>query len=254
MPHRPNLTYRYDGSFEGLLCCVFESYAADEIPLDILAPGAPETLFPCKEISSDRNRAQRVQSSVPRRMGNEALTLTRHAFLTCLPQKELDILRFLRLGYEKGPSVLQMLADPAVGRLSAAVAHLQNESHLLMGFLRFSDYRGVLAAEIEPKNIVLPLLSPHFCARFPEERFLICDRTHGMALAYEPHRAAILSADELELPAPGEEEAAFRRLWRLFYDTVEVEGRHNPKCRMSHMPKRYWKYLTEFGRQAPGAP
>ncbi|WP_341274382.1 DUF4130 domain-containing protein [Clostridium acetobutylicum] len=25
-----------------------------------------------------------------------------------------------------------------------------------------------------------------------------------------------------------------------------MEGRHNPKCRRTNMPKRYWKYLTEF--------
>jgi hypothetical protein len=43
-----------------------------------------------------------------------------------------------------------------------------------------------------------------------------------------------------------EKELAFRELWQLFYKTIEVEGRHNETCRMSHMPKRYWKYMTEF--------
>ena len=38
----------------------------------------------------------------------------------------------------------------------------------------------------------------------------------------------------------------YRELWRMFYRTVEVEERHNPKCRMGHMPKRYWRYMTEF--------
>ncbi|NRY56440.1 hypothetical protein [Clostridium acetobutylicum] len=36
MPNRSNLIYYYDGSFEGLMCCVFESYEKNEIPVNIL--------------------------------------------------------------------------------------------------------------------------------------------------------------------------------------------------------------------------
>ena len=52
------LTYRYDGSFEGFLCCVFESYAAHELPAAIVGPDAPElSLFGIKEIPTDEERA-----------------------------------------------------------------------------------------------------------------------------------------------------------------------------------------------------
>ena len=47
--------------------------------------------------------------------------------------------------------------------------------------MRFSDQGGVLVAQIEPKNWVLPLLAGHFTTRFNAERFLIFDRTHGEA-------------------------------------------------------------------------
>ena len=43
-----------------------------------------------------------------------------------------------------------------------------------------------------------------------------------------------------------ENEKEYRRLWKQFYDTVEIKERHNERCRMTLMPKRYWKYLTEF--------
>ena len=39
---------------------------------------------------------------------------------------------------------------------------------------------------------------------------------------------------------------AYRKLWRSFYDTIAIEGRYNPKCRLTHMPKRYWNMMTEF--------
>ena len=38
------LSYRYDGSWEGLLCCVFESYTAHELPTAILGPEAHHQL------------------------------------------------------------------------------------------------------------------------------------------------------------------------------------------------------------------
>lgn len=248
MRNRSNVIYRYDGSFDGLLCCVFESYEQKEIPMDILQPDTPQTmLFPVKEIKTDLQKSNRVLASIPKKIGVSALDFVRRAFLTCLAQKELYILLFLRMGYRYGPSVMSMLTDDVVNTLFKAVRHLDKESELLRGFLRFSVFNNVLVAEMEPKNYVLPLLLQHFCERYPEERFLIYDKTHGMALVYRPYQSAVIPIEDLELPEPDEKEQSFRELWRLFYDTIEVQGRHNPRCRMSHMPKRYWKYMTEFG-------
>ena len=36
MPKRTDIAYLYDGSYEGFLCCVFESFEKREIPSDIL--------------------------------------------------------------------------------------------------------------------------------------------------------------------------------------------------------------------------
>jgi probable DNA metabolism protein len=247
MLNQSNLIYRYDGSFDGLLCCVFESYDKKEIPMDILLSGVPETmLFDEKEIITDSQKSNRVLISIPKKIGALALDFVRHAFLTCFTQKDLYILLFLRLGYSHGPSVMNMLTDDVVNTLVKAVKHLDNESHLLKGFVRFSLFNDVLVAEIGPKNFVLPLMAQHFCERYPEERFLIYDKTHGMALLYQPYQSTIIPIENLELPEPDETEQAFRKLWQLFYNTIKIEDRHNLKCRMSLMPKRYWKYMTEF--------
>lgn len=248
MPYRSDLSYRYDGTFEGLLCCVFESYEKKEVPSEILSTRASQgVLFPVKEIITDNKRYQRVLISIRSKMGVRVLDFIRHAFLTCLSHKELYILRFIRMGYHYGPQVMGMLTDEVVDTLFKAVKHLDRESHLFKGFVRFSVFEDVLVSEIEPKNYVLPLLTRHFSQRFPEERFLIFDRTHDMALIYQPYKSAIVPMEALKMPEPDEEEEAFRVLWQLFYDTIEVEGRYNPKCRMSHMPKRYWRFMTEFG-------
>jgi len=45
MPDRTDLTYAYDGSFEGLMSCIFESYERKEIPSIIRPPSVQQTLF-----------------------------------------------------------------------------------------------------------------------------------------------------------------------------------------------------------------
>lgn len=250
-----DLIYRYDGSFEGLLCCVFESYDRREIPTAVLSPDdAQTTLLPEREIAFDAAKAERVAASIPKRIGAEAPGFVRRAFLTCLPGKEREILLFLRLGYRYGPRVMNLLTNETVHTLSRAVEFLNREAHLLKGFIRFSEFNGALAAEIEPKNFVLPLLAPHFRARFPKEKFLIYDRTHGAALVCQPRQTTIVPVESLELPDPDEGERKMRALWRLYYRTVEVEGRHNPVCRRNHMPKRYWNCMTEFCNSGPTGP
>lgn len=247
MINRTNILYKYDGSFEGLMCCVFESYDKKEIPMDIISPAINQiTLFSIKEIETNSQKYFRVLNSIPKKISLSALDFIKYVFLTCLPQKELCILLFLRKGYKSGSSIMTMLGDETVSKLFKAVKHLNNESHLIKGFLRFSVFTYGLAAQIGPQNYILPLIKNHFCDRYPEENFLIYDKTHGMALIYHPHKAVIIDAEDLQFPEIDEEEQHFRKLWQVFYNTIEIEGRHNPKCRNRHMPKRYWEYMTEF--------
>lgn len=238
--------YLYDGSFEGFLCCIFDSYANREVPSDI-APeeSVPPTLFQTRLIATDKAHADRVARKVALLSG-EAAALLRRGFLTCLPHREIRLYRLTAKLLREGPGFLRNLADETLLPVLKAVRHMEGEAQLLRGFVRFSDYSGILGGEIEPKNRVLPLLRSHFCSRFPNERFFIYDRTHREALFYGGGKAVIAPLERFEAAAPDEAEAAYRRLWKRFYDTVAIKERENPRCRQTHMPKRYWGTMTEF--------
>ena len=241
------LIYEYDGSFEGFLCCVFESFEKREMPDAIVTPEQEqETLFSRKVIAADGKKADRVFQSIPRKISGLAGDLVRKGFLTCLEEKELVLLRFLRLGFHYGAPVTDMLQNDTVSTLQKAVKFLENESHLTKEFLRFSVFGESMAAEIEPKNFVLPLLAPHFCSRFYWQNFLIYDSVHGAALVHSPGEDKIIPVESISFPAPDREEREYRELWRQFYRTAANESRCNPRCRMTHMPKHYWKHMTEF--------
>ena len=247
MHHRTDLIYHYDGSFDGFLCCVFRAVYQKEDPMAICPPEeAQATLLETVFVDTEEDKAQRVRKSIPAKLGADAQRVVYLCFLSDRTDKEVLLLAFLRLGYQVGSRVLRMLADDRVYRVLTAARAVSGEAHLLKGFTRFSQYGGALVAEIEPKNHVLPLLAQHFKARMPGESFLILDRTHQMVLICSGGHWQIQEAELTQLPRADAQERFYRQLWTRFYDTVSIEDRYNPKCRMTHMPKRYWGMMTEF--------
>jgi len=244
-----SIAYAYDGSFEGLLCCVYESYYQKELPVLIFNHSETQaTLFEVKEIVTNSDHAQRVEASIATRISHEALRLVRLCYYSKLENREIHILNFLRMGYTIGYTVTNMLADDTVRTIVQTAKNVGGESHFYKEFLRFSEYNGTLVAIIEPKNFVLPMIVHHYCDRFPSEQFLIYDETHKYALIYQNRESAIVKLEHFEPPEACENEEKYRELWRSFYDTIAIESRINPKLRMNNMPKRYWKHLTEFNR------
>ncbi len=247
MSLRTDIVYCYDGSGEGLLCCIFDAFARKEMPLSVCSGEVGEpTLFATHWVKTDAARARRVKTAIETKISPIALEWMRGAFLSDLEEKELHILRFVQLGMAVGRDVTKMLSDSRVDVIYKSARRLVGEAHLLKGFVRFSDFDGVLCAEIEPKNQVLPLLASHFRTRLPGERFLIYDRTHHQALVYAAGQSRILSLESWEMPSANRAEQAYRKLWRRFYETIAIAARENPKCRQTHMPKRFWGCMTEF--------
>ena len=247
MPYRSDIAFLYDGSFEGLLCCVYESYYQKELPSMIFNfDEAQETLFPVKEIVTNHTFAKRVEQAVARRISDEALDLVLMCYYSNMENRETEILRFLRIGFKTGSSVTDMLANDAVRSITKSAQNVSRESGYFTEFLRFSDYNGYLVAIIEPKNFVLPMISEHFCDRFPGERFLIYDKIHKYAFVHQNGEKRLFPLSRLETPETGANEAEIRALWKQFYDTIAIEGRINHKLRMGNMPKRYWTQMTEF--------
>lgn len=242
-----SLVYLYDGSLPGFYCCVYESINTKTMPAGISDGEEAQTImFEDFFIHTDERKAYRVKRSIADRISERSLDLIETVFLSCLPNKEMHMLRYLLLGYKVGRKIDDMLGHKEVAPLLAAEGHLFRESHLLTGFIRFSEYDGILAATITPKNFVLPFIARHFVRRFNTERFIIYDKTHRHALIYQDGRAQVLRMDSINLPAPTETEKGYRELWKGFYKAITIEARENPKCRMTHMPKRYWENMTEM--------
>ncbi|MDR2005854.1 MAG: TIGR03915 family putative DNA repair protein [Acidaminococcales bacterium] len=246
------VVYSYDGSFSGFLCCVFTGWRRREIPCAVCREPAGELpLFTVRRVHGEAEKAARTANFIREKLGGEILSFLRRAFLTALAGKELYMLRFLQLVCEKGPQALYMLADERVLTLYKAVLRRSKEAEKYRGFLRFSRYRGVLLAVIEPENFILRLLGRHFKERLPDERFLIYDRAHQAAFIYSGGQERLFKAGDFTPPKFDEEEKACRRLWRIFYNTVAIKDKENRRACASRLPKRYRAQMTEFQDDNP---
>lgn len=241
----PQCSVLYDGSFAGFLTCVGDCFRRREYPFYFFPPGAEQlSLYPLRQVSTDPVLAKSVYTALEQEVSEAFRRLVTYSFLTCLPQRERHIYDVIHLAFTH--SLPQDPTDDRILILNRAVHHLTREAEHYKGFVRFSDYGGVLVGQITPKNRVLPLLRPHFCQRLPYETFLLHDKTHREGLFYADRKWKIRPVDSLDLEQPDQTEQACRALWRRFYETIAIKERYNPKCRMTHLPKRFWNDMTEF--------
>ncbi len=247
MSIKSDVIYIYDGSYPGLLCCVYQAFARKEDPMLIWSFDQEQPcLYPVREIKTAPEQADRVQGGIHYKLGFAAERWVWDTWYSDLENRETAILDFLKFGFRQGPSVMGMSGHPMVAPVFAASRALRNEAHLLTGFVRFSQIGGVLVSTVQPKNFVLPFLESHFTERLPREQFIIYDQTHHCALIYAHEKSKIVDMENLELPAPTQKEQNWACLWKQFYDTVEIQQRHNPRCQMTHIPKRYWSCVQEL--------
>ena len=238
--------YRYDGTFAGFLTCVWDALESGVELAAFLLPDDGVTFWELREPATDRERARRLYAALAGRVSPAFQKLVARGFLTCLPQKELDLFTLIRRGFREGDRVRRDLSDPVMARVNLALTKMWTEWDHLKGFVRFSELDGALVGEIEPKNRVLPLLASHFARRYSEERLALYDRTHREIFLSHRGRWKILPAEDFHMNPAGAEEQAFRALWRKYFQTIAIEGRINPKCQNTHLPKRYRHVMTEF--------
>ena len=253
MSYQANVTdtaYHYDGSFPGFLCCVFESFSRREVPAAVCPPEeAQMTLFGVREIATDPARAQRVAAGLER-LGAVVRDRVTTGFLCTEPGKDLKLLRFVRLCFDRGPRAAQMLGDADAAAAFALERAVNGEAHRYIEFIRFEERDGMLGTVIHPKHQVLPLLRGHFCSRLPDEDFLIFDATHGTALLRRNRQVRYLAMDRYE-PGTDETEQNWQALWKRFFRALTIEERRNERAQMSHVFRRFWPDMCEM---QPGLP
>ncbi len=242
-------TYVYDGSFEGFLCVVFAAYQRDDLPASIEVEHAEQPLLfgSIVEVETDSERAVRVRSGLTRRLGSEAMSRLYRVFLSEQPSVEITLLRLIQACFERGGGVLTDFRFGPAWRVERLAQKVGREVHRMHAFVRFERCEGErYVAEVGPDFNVLPLIGEHFAQRYPAQHWAIIDVHRKYALVYDPKARSTHFAPAGPLRAPHtEDEAAFQKMWQAYFHAVTIPERANPRLHLQHVPRRYWRYLTE---------
>jgi probable DNA metabolism protein len=242
------IAYVYDGTFEGLMTAVFESYAKKEMPA-VICENDNIQMSLCYSpvlISTDPVKAGRVIDGIVHKIGDDIYNNIWTAFLSCDPDRSDKIFRYIRYGFDNGNKIHIDLTCGDVSSVLNICRAVNWELNKYSGFLRFSVMKnGVQYAEFAPKNNLIPIIMPHFTDRFHSIPFIIHDVERRTAGIYDTHESYITVTEGLRLPEYSQDEQFFRELWRQFYETISIEERRNHKLRNGHLPKRYRRFMTE---------
>ena len=253
MHHRPDVDYIYDGSMPGLLTCIFTAYERRQNPVCITVESGYQLAFgrPAVEVGTDREKADRVHRSIKTKLGSESAHDVETVFLCDVPDREALIYRYIRYGLQNGKGFWNHLTQPDVAMVEKLCKRFGAETHAYQEFIRFAELEtGVYYAKFSPEHLQVPRLMPHFADRFNIHTFMLHDLAHNMAGIYDGEGVRVVTFEALELPELSEEEEGYQQMWVDFYHTIAVEGRINPKLRQQHLPKKYWRHMTEFIYQA----
>ncbi len=250
-----NQIFLYDGSFEGLLTIVFYCYVSKKIPLKII----PEKeyiyniLDDIMMISTDYEKSSRIFSGISKNISDETLYNAYYAFLSsnyngiCL-NKELEILKYLLHGFCIGPKINTMLSIDYVLHVMKLRKNVLKEEHRLKGLVRLQEIsENIFYASIHPENNVIENVGKFLLRRFPTQNLILHDKNRKIAFIYNTKEYTIIDVPEnMSCPSITENEKSFQSLWKIFFRTISIKERTNPRCQMQFMPKKYWQDLVEF--------
>ncbi|PPK88252.1 putative DNA metabolism protein [Neolewinella xylanilytica] len=250
----------YDGTFAGLLSAIFESYRLKADVVDIIPEDRyQEQLFSSASyVPTNTAHASRVLKGLQKHSGNQKIgDFLRRTYLTEQPEVERLILYFVHRQMEvRALDISKDAGDDRVRQLLRLSQQMGREIHRMHAFVRFQQTPdGMYVGLINPDFNCLPLIGDHFAARYPAMEWLIYDtrRHYGLHWNQEDKKAAFITLDSGQdgrLRRLSEEmldtrETDYQELWQTYFRAVDIPERKNLKLHLQHVPKRYWKYLTE---------
>ncbi|HEY9059803.1 MAG TPA: TIGR03915 family putative DNA repair protein [Pseudobacteroides sp.] len=243
------VNYTYDGSFEGLLSAIYDSYYRHEIPLNILPEGMIQVGIFNNDYSvqTDMEKFDKVYNSIREKISPIALRNIYYVYVSEWANKEYIIYKYLRLGFKLGRDVDRFITDDSVLKVRIISRKVTSECHRFLGLVRFKLMDGdYYYASLEPDNNIISLLALHFSKRLSDQRWVIHDLKRKSAVVYDKEGWFLTSIDKPVKGSLSSDEKGFQSLWKLYFKNIAIKSRKNPGLQKQHMPVRYWAHLVEM--------
>jgi len=246
----------YDGSYEGLLTAIFEIYEYKiQQPSIVKSDRINGSLFAdLHTVETNELKANRVYKRIKEKITANALSQLFKTFLSEENDIENVIYRYIAYVLSSKQPVENNFGHPDVLAVQQISRKVHREKHRMEAFVRFQLSKDNLYyALIQPDFNVLPLISNHFEKRYADQRWLIYDTHRKYGLYYDltkveevqmEFRENMHSRNEVK-NIIDEKEELYQKLWQQYFSSVNIAARKNTRLHIQHMPKRYWRWLTE---------
>ncbi len=248
-------TVLYDGSFEGFLTAVFEIYEYKFPEPTLTAMNGAIPLFGQQHtVHTSPEKAERVLKKLRTHLSASVCKKIYEAHLSEQEGIANVLLRFIQYGLKSGRAACDDFSNEAVLTLHQTLKKVHRERHRMEAFIRFQQSAdGLFFATVEPDFDVLPLISMHFAKRYADQHWLIFDNKRKYGILYDLKEVHVVEQSPADNTGNAlspnislhEEEKKFQALWQQYFKSVNIKERKNTALHVRHMPKRYWRYLTE---------
>lgn len=250
------VVFLYDKTFEGLLTAVFDAYSRKVFPDVLIALDEVRPLFTTDEyiVITQDDKAHRVWTALEKKLSRGACNMLTTAWLSDEIDRDDLLFRFIQKAINNKQSIEGNFGDSDVLKLHQLAKKVSHEGHYLKQFVRFQKASDdIFFAPVSPLHNALPLIIDHFKDRFADQKWVIYDikRHYGFYYDLKTIEEITLSDDnhllsgKLDEHLMAEDEKLFQELWKGYFGAMTIKERINLKLQRQHMPRRFWKYLTE---------
>lgn len=259
--------YVCEDSLTGIFSGIYEVWkrkmTAEEAGLEV-GDSFERRLF-CEYIfcKAEERKALAVIRMIQKNLGADVYEKISYALLSADRRKADMVFRAMLEAKKlsRKDRLMEHLGNEAVRAVFGMYRQVANEAHHYKGFVRFRELKNkTLFAKIEPKHAVLPCIAEHFEDRFPQENWIIYDKTHEVFLIHEKGKRYYFlqqymcmkgDSGSAQKIAGGfsEEEMDYETLWKGFVQSISVAERENRALQNQNLPLRFRTNLVEFSKE-----
>ena len=251
------------GIFSGIYDVWKRKMTAEEAGLEV-GDSFERRLF-CEYIfcKAEERKALAVIRMIQKNLGADVYEKISYALLSADRRKAEMVFRAMLEAKKlsRKDRLMEHLGNEAVRAVFGMYRQVANEAHHYKGFVRFRELKNkTLFAKIEPKHAVLPCIAEHFADRFPQENWVIYDKTHEVFLIHEKGKRYYFLQQYMCMKGDSgsaqnitggfsEEEMDYEALWKEFVQSISVAERENRALQNQNLPLRFRTNLVEFSKE-----
>ena len=237
------MIYLIDGSFNGILTAIYNSYSTKNFPTALTNGNIQLKLDEMiVEVQTDESKAERVFNKLNKILPSDEIERLHLSLKSDDECKYTLLFNYIKKTIDSGHKISTKFTDVDVFNVDRLVSKVLLEAHRFKGFIRFSKTEsGIYYAKYFPDNDINSLILPHFISRYKNMPFIIHDLNHDVVSAHFNGKTKIVQKKINPLNIKDE----FQTLFKTYYDTVFIKERKNERLMRNFMPKRYHAYLPE---------